>query len=174
MEQVCSIMGRGYAGIEGVRDSDALLDIDENPPKLIYVEHKNPPKLICVQDENYNIIQENAKNCISVISAGGQSLQSIGFFNLPVTFEDQFHILKAFVIPEIKPNLILGFDFRRKFKLCPRYVNSVATTNTINTETANDCNKSFLQCYKNLSESEKQLADNVIKKYEDISSETKG
>ncbi|CAH2219366.1 jg1518, partial [Pararge aegeria aegeria] len=114
------------------------------------------------------------ENCISVTTAGGQQLQSIGFINVPISFEDQFHILKALVIPEMKPNLILGIDFWRKFKLCPKYISSVLMADININPTADASHQTFIQGYSNLSEAEKQLADNVVKQYNDISSQNKG
>lgn len=55
------------------------------------------------------------------VAAGGQMMSAIGYINLPVTFENNFHIIKAYVIPSVKSSLILDVDFWRKFKLCPKF-----------------------------------------------------
>jgi hypothetical protein len=110
---------------------------------------------------------------ITVTAAGGQNLNSIGYMNVPIHFENQFHIIKAFVVPDIKRNLILGIDFWRIFKLCPKYVGSIAMTKT-------DCGTLyiprdiFLHDYAQLDHSQKQLANNVINQFEDISFQRRG
>lgn len=120
-----------------------------------------------------SLIEEDS---LTVTAAGGQTLQSIGYINLPISFENQFHILKAFVIPGIKPNLVLGIDFWRKFQLCPKYINSIVTdSNKLHCEfSLNASHQTYVQGYGSLDESQKQLADNVIKQFEDISAERKG
>lgn len=112
-------------------------------------------------------------DCITVTAAGGQNLNSLGYINLPIKFENQFHILKAHVIPDIKRNLILGIDFWRKFKICPKYTGSVTMFNDINCSLVTP-QHSFIQGYTNLDEPQKKLADSVIKQFEDISFHRKG
>lgn len=61
---------------------------------------------------------------ISVVTAGGQTLQSIGYLNLPVHFENQFHIVKTYIVPGVTSSLILGINFWQAFQLCPKYLGS--------------------------------------------------
>lgn len=65
------------------------------------------------------------EDCISVNAARFQTLRSIGYINIPVNFENQFPILKAFVIPNITLYLILGIDFWQTFQLSPKYISSI-------------------------------------------------
>lgn len=110
---------------------------------------------------------------ITVTAAGGQKIKSLGYINIPIYFENQFHILKAYVIPDIKRNLVLGIDFWQKFKLCPRFIGSI-------TMAKSDCcslvasQPTFIQGYENLDQSQRQLADNVRKQFENISYQSKG
>lgn len=110
---------------------------------------------------------------ITVTAAGGENIKSLGYINIPISFENQYHILKAFVIPQIKRNLILGVDFWRKFKLCPKFIGSIAMAKTNNCSLVTS-QSTFIQGYENLDQSQKQLADNVIKQFEDISFQNKG
>lgn len=60
-----------------------------------------------------------------MIAAGGQSLKSIGYINLSITFEGQFHVIRAYVVPQVENSIILGVDFWRIFKICPKYLGSI-------------------------------------------------
>lgn len=113
---------------------------------------------------------------ITVTAAGGQSLPSEGYIEIPVHFDGQFHILKAFIVPGILNNLILGVDFWRAFKICPKYLSSIVLDEN-GTNNNNDIlskRNTFIQGYDNLDESQKQLADNIVKQFEDISFQRKG
>lgn len=109
---------------------------------------------------------------MTVSAAGGQALQSIGFINLPINFEDQFHIVKAFVIPDVNTNLILGIDFWRKFKLCPKYLHAINVGTKVNDTKL--VQNSVIQSYEALSSSEQSLADNIIDQFKAISAERNG
>lgn len=116
-------------------------------------------------------------DCISVTAAGGQILQSIGYIHIPITFENQLRTLKAFVIPKIRSNLILGVDFWRKFLLCPKYISSIVESHDQTYVSNNEMQApkdTFIQGYANLDDEQKQLADDVIKQYDEISFERKG
>ncbi|KAI5632419.1 retrotransposon gag protein domain-containing protein [Phthorimaea operculella] len=52
-----------------------------------------------------------------VTAAGGQRMHSIGHMILPAKFEGTTRLIEAFVVPDIKIDLILGIDFWLKFKL---------------------------------------------------------
>lgn len=110
--------------------------------------------------------------CILVTAAGGQTLRSIGHINIPLYFENQFHIIDAVVVPQIETSLILGVDFWRKFQICPKYLGGISlcavdTDGSLNNET-------LIYGYENLGESEKLIADNIIEQFKDISFERRG
>lgn len=105
-------------------------------------------------------------------AAGGQSFKSIGYINIPINFENQFHIIEAIVVPEIETSLILGVDFWQKFKICPKYLGSISlSAPTADTESPS---KPLIYGYESLSDSEKLIADTIIEQYKDISFERKG
>ncbi|KAI5644129.1 retrotransposon gag protein domain-containing protein [Phthorimaea operculella] len=54
---------------------------------------------------------------LTVTAAGGQRMHSIGHMILPAKFEGTTRLIEAFVVPDIKIDLILGIDFWLKFKL---------------------------------------------------------
>jgi transposase InsO family protein len=113
--------------------------------------------------------------CISLTAAGGQALKSLGYINLPITFENQFHIIKAHVVPDVNTDLILGIDFWRQFKILPKHLDSITlTSNVPHIDSLMTDALSHVHGYDNLSSSEKSLADDVIAQFEQISSEQKG
>lgn len=112
---------------------------------------------------------------ITVTAAGGQSMSSIGYMNLPIKFEDTLHVIKAFVVPDIKIDLVLGIDFWHQFQIFPKHLTSITFSNTIISNASLNMDKpSFLQAYDHLSTSEKLVADNIITQFKDISAESKG
>lgn len=117
------------------------------------------------------------KDLKTFTAAGGENLPSIGYVNLPVTFENQFHILKAYVIPTIKTNLILGVDFWSKFNLFPKFYNSISLHSLsncpTNVNTVSEANV-MLHSYHELTDNQRVTADNVIDQFKDISTEKRG
>lgn len=109
-----------------------------------------------------------------IVAAGGQNLKSLGYLNMPVHFENQFHIIKTYVVPEIQSSLILGIDFWRAFKICPRYLGSLQFNETPLADLKSDNPQTFIHSYDNLNESQKIIADDIIEKFKDISFERKG
>lgn len=113
-------------------------------------------------------------DCISVTAAGGQSLQSIGYINLPIHFEEQFHIIKGYVLPNVDSPLILGIDFWRIFNICPKYLGSITLSNSSLAEISIDKNETFIQSYDNLSDSQKSTADSIVSQFQEISTDSMG
>lgn len=108
-------------------------------------------------------------------AAGGQSLSAIGYINLPVNFENNFHVIRAYVIPEVTSSLILGVDFWEKFELCPRFLQSITLSNKdMNSIAEVNNSTSTLQSYDELNESERITADNVVDQFKSISSQKRG
>lgn len=110
----------------------------------------------------------------SIVAAGGQILKSIGYINVPVHLEDQFHIIKSYVVPEVQSSLILGIDFWRAFHLCPKYLGSVDFSNNSLVDLNSNNHTTFIQSYDSLDESQRAIADNVVEQFRDISYEIKG
>ncbi|KAJ8735117.1 hypothetical protein PYW08_014367 [Mythimna loreyi] len=109
-----------------------------------------------------------------LIAAGGQRLNSIGSMNLPIHFEDQFHIIEALVVPEINNNLILGIDFWRKFQICPKYLYSISIGQINNNIASVNTDNTHLQNYDTLDTAQRVVADNIIRQFEEISFKVKG
>lgn len=101
---------------------------------------------------------------INITAASGHTLQSIGYINLPVHFENKFHIMKSYVVPGVQSSLILGIDFWRAFHLCPKYLGSLQLDKIplidLNVSTSSI---SCVNSYDNLDSSQKAIADNVSK-----------
>lgn len=114
---------------------------------------------------------------VEFVAAGGDRLQSVGFINIPVTFQNKTHYIKAYVVPSVQNPLILGIDFWRIFGLFPKHLDAVmflkdtVKSNTLNTSTVD---KPAILSYNNLSASEKCTADTLITKFSEISYEKKG
>ncbi|KAA5634012.1 retroviral-like aspartic protease, partial [Pseudomonas aeruginosa] len=111
---------------------------------------------------------------LTIIAAGGQNLKSIGYINMPVHFENQFHIIQSHVVPEVQSSLILGIDFWHTFKICPKYLSSLHFPGPplANLDVGSPTN--FLRSYDYLDESQKAVVDNITKQFEEISFERKG
>lgn len=126
--------------------------------------HKHFPDCTLHQDEH----------SINMVAAGGQSLKGIGYIHLPVSFESQFHVIKAYVVPEVETPLILGVDFWRAFKICPKYLGSITLSENFLSEVKASLNEHCIHSYVNLQDSQKAIADNVIAQFRSISTEEKG
>lgn len=112
---------------------------------------------------------------IKVIAAGGQTINSIGYIDLPITFNNQCHIVTGFVVPDINIDLVLGIDFWRKFNIFPKNLKNITFHNTLISNASLDTDRrSFIQAYDHLTVSEKSIADNIIAQFNDISAESKG
>lgn len=113
---------------------------------------------------------------IVVTAAGGHKIASLGYLLLPVTFENKFSVIKAHVIPEIATTLILGIDFWNIFKICPKYLTN--SENLYNKDPGLSEISNFsdihLHSYEILDDNQKLIADNIIKKFKDISFAEKG
>lgn len=99
---------------------------------------------------------------MSTSAANGQLLQSIGYTNLLIIFEDQFNLIKAYVIPNVTAKLILGVDFLRHFQICPKYLHTINTTSNRNLHD-NLTQQPVIHGYDTLSISEKTIAENIVK-----------
>lgn len=117
---------------------------------------------------------------ITITAAGGQRIKSLGYFLLPFTFEKATHVLKTHVIPEIDTHLILGIDFWKEFRICPKFLNNIdyiAKSESLVSEIAlknSSVTNVHLHSYCNLDASQKLIADNVIEQFKEISFEVKG
>lgn len=109
-----------------------------------------------------------------MVAADGHSLKSIGFMNLSILFEGQFHLIKAYVVPQVETAVILGIDFWRAFKICPKFLNSVTLSDTSLSDIKSNNNTTFIHSYDSLSDPQKPIADNVIAQFKSISAEEKG
>lgn len=112
---------------------------------------------------------------ITVSAAGGQLMTSIGYMHLPIHFEGDFHIIKAFVVPDISIDLVLGIDFWHEFNIFPKHLTSITFSNAaVLNASISEARPASIQAYDNLTESEKLVADDVISQFSDISSERRG
>lgn len=111
--------------------------------------------------------------------ANGVQLESWGFIFVPVTLGKMCRVVKFFVIPSIVTEVILGCDFWRSFNLGKNIFEQIDYRNTptpffkscssINTEQINS-----IQCYDNLTKSQKEMVDSMVNNYENISAEKNG
>lgn len=112
---------------------------------------------------------------MKIIAAGGQSLDVIGYIDLPVSFDGQFHIVKTYIVPEVQSSLILGVDFWRAFNLCLKHLGSLQVSNfPLNDLNLNNNTNSSIFSYDNLDDSQKAIADNVVDQFKNISFGQKG
>lgn len=110
-------------------------------------------------------------------AAGGEQLPAVGYVFLPINFENQFRILKTYIVPSVSLNLILGFDFWTKFNLFPKYHNSISLRNNIsdlNVASITDEPTGKLRSYLELTEPQRVTADNIIDQFRNVSTEVRG
>lgn len=111
---------------------------------------------------------------LPLTAAGNHPLKCIGYMNLPITFEGQFHVITAYVVPEDPTSIILGVDFWRAFNICPKYVGSITLSQSPLDKLNIGNPESFINSYEKLVGSQKSIADNVIAQFKSISMEEKG
>lgn len=112
---------------------------------------------------------------LNFTAAGGQILSASGFINLPVIFEDRFHVLKFYVIPSVQTSIILGVDFWAKYEIIPKFTKSITFSKDSSFEISGlSENHKMIHSYDELSDHQRTAADNVIKQFEDISTQKHG
>lgn len=109
---------------------------------------------------------------ITVSTANNQKIKSLGYFDLPICFNNQTHLIKTYVLPEISPSLILGIDFWRKFNLLPSILSS-ASFSDFECSTGGVTTIRVL-AYDHLPSCQRLIADDIIQKFRTISFEEKG
>lgn len=113
---------------------------------------------------------------ITVTAAGGQKIMSLGYVLLPISFENNFSLIKSHVIPEIETTLILGIDFWKKFNICPKYLCKKENLYEFDpglSEISNSLD-SYLYDYEDLNDTQKTVADDIVRKFKNISFAEKG
>lgn len=117
------------------------------------------------------------QNDKSVFVGNGERIQAIGYMLLPLTFENTTHVIKFFVIPSINSDVIFGIDFWRAFNLAP----DVIDRRVLLSDRPNCCVGSVsdspirsIHTYQSLSQYEKEKADAVVNKFQEISSDKIG
>ncbi|CAG9118032.1 unnamed protein product [Plutella xylostella] len=163
---ISGMFSRPYVSVK-INDIEACGLLDSG--SAVTLLGKNSHKLLL--DHGLKLIVDE---CITITAAGGQSIKSIGFINLPIQFENEFHIIKTHVIPDVDTSFILGIDFWRAFKICPKYLGSITLSETSLAEIKANTPEVCLQSYNNLDEAQKLIADNIVQQFKDISIEVKG
>lgn len=150
--------------IYGLLDSGSVVSIlGNNAHNLLLLKHN----LTLITDQK-----------ITVTAAGGQKISSQGYILLPLLFEGQLKVIKTHVIPEIDTTLILGIDFWKEFQILPKHLTSIhyLSAHEVSSNKINSITKpqAFINSYDNLTDKEKNISDTIIKKFTEISFETKG
>lgn len=114
---------------------------------------------------------------ITVTAAGGRNIRSCGVIVLPVVFNDKCSVIKFHVIPEIQYHMILGMDFWNKFHILPKTLLTatyISSSDPCLAELTLNSNDVFIHSYENLNNTQRTVADALVKKFEKISYEHKG
>lgn len=122
-------------------------------------------------------LQLHTEEIITVTAAGGQRITSLGYIELPIVFENMTHVLKAHVLPSIESDLILGIDFWKKFRICPRFMKNIDYISPMVScvsQVSNSSPITHLHSYSNLDNSQKLIADKVIDHFKEVSFDCKG
>lgn len=117
------------------------------------------------------------EDTISVTTAAGQKIKSLGHMLLPIVYNGKCEIIKFHIIPMIDTPLLLGIDFWSKFEIFPKNLASITYLSKDDPTILNISSEPvdiFLNSYDNLDHTQKQLANNLVEKFKDISFEHKG
>jgi hypothetical protein len=114
-----------------------------------------------------------SKSCpLSVATANNHKLQSLGYIDLLMTFNNQTHAIRAYAFPEIHPSIILGVDFWKTFNLIPELLKPTIFDNVQCNTITSDTGK--ILTYEALSTEQKDIAADIIARFKQISFEEKG
>lgn len=124
----------------------------------------------------FTFIKERLTSC-SV--ANGLKLESIGSIHLPVTFNNQTHVIRFYVIPSVVSDVILGCDFWKRFGLAPEIFEGINYRNAPRNFFACNLVENSEQIhlvtpFDSLSTEQRELASSVVDKFSDISTEKAG
>lgn len=140
----------------GLLDSGSCITILGNGSHVAFLE------------SGYKLFKSNSQ----ILVANMQKLSSIGYIQLPIKFNGEFHIIKAFVFPDIYPSLILGWDFWKKFNLTPNNLSFDFVSAQDNMMVSNVSNK--VTPFDHLSKDQIIIAGDIIERFRSISYEHKG
>lgn len=122
----------------------------------------------------YSIV--NSRESVTV--ADGSVCNTVGFITLPISFKGVTKLIKFYVIPSIVSNIILGVDFWKEFSLMPEIFENITYIKKpiefIKNAANIDKQLNNILAYDTLTSDQRELAELVIKKFLDISFETKG
>lgn len=109
-------------------------------------------------------------------AAGGQKLSPIGTMLLNISFKNKTLPIKTFVVPEIQNPLILGMDFWEAFDIFPKNVDAIKLVDKSCDVLASPLieKTTHLCSYDNLSDIQRQMANDIIEQFREISYEERG
>lgn len=96
-----------------------------------------------------------------------------GYFQLPVSFCNVVNTIKFYVVPDVKPPVVFGWDFWRAFDLVPNVLNSLPYSRR-DTDSMLVAELSRLHPLETLTLSQRNLADQITKKFDNIAFEKVG
>lgn len=113
---------------------------------------------------------------LNFTTASGETVNSIGLFSLPIAFRNKKHTMDVYVVPGIKNSLILGIDFWRVFNLFPKHLDSILFHEDDSALKSDSLGQTqvTLCSYELLSKDQKNMADQLISQFRDISYEERG
>lgn len=106
-----------------------------------------------------------------VAMANGTIAAVKGFVLLPVTFKKVTIVIKFYVVPDVETPLIFGVNFWREFRLAPD-IFPVCSTRNCDSKVISEVR--CLQDFDDLVESQRAEARAVMRKFEEVSSVSKG
>lgn len=149
--------------ITGLLDSGACASILGNQAHKVFL--KMGYKLHVDNDTTFSV-------------ANGDKLHCMGYMFIPITYNSMTHIIKFFVIPSIVVDVIFGCDFWKTFQLAPgifdnlelsKAPSSFYSLNVVDNEPVHT-----IKSFESLSDQQKELANSVVNKFLDISSQRIG
>lgn len=112
-----------------------------------------------------------------VEAANGGNMKVTGVMNLPITFQDKTRVLSLYVVPGATNEVIFGVDFWKSFGIAPEIFDWSVTSAGKPKSFLNSLSDSPIHTilsYQTLTTSQKALADAMIDRFKQISSEVVG
>jgi len=107
-----------------------------------------------------------------VVTANGSRSPVTGCVSLPVTVKTRTEIIRFYVVPGVTTEFIFGINFWRAFKIAPDILSLLEEEISENDPVVAEVR--YLHPFEELSPSQRAIADDVLRRYEDVSFERRG
>ncbi|KAJ0169656.1 hypothetical protein K1T71_014841 [Dendrolimus kikuchii] len=121
---------------------------------------------------HHGLSLQHSNSIKEISTANNSSSKVLGYFLLPVQVNNVTQVIQFYMIPSVTSPMILGVDFWKKFNIAPEIFDKLPVVNSVELPTSVS-EIHHLQPFENLKPDEQKLAEDVMEKFENISSEKK-